>query len=312
MIWRHWRSRGMFGAPRRRRFSESNVGWGPLARAISRRGTSASCCARWWPRLRCCAASRTARLHLSWVSRPIRRSRSGRCGLPPRRRPSRRLRGRTRSPLRRRRSSSRRCQGQMRRIRIRWRPLSAGWRARAARPSRRCRLARAACASSTSMTRSRTVRPRHRNSVLLLPCHRIALLLLLTLSRHAQRATWSPTTPHGWCRPGALMTCHVGASAWELTSAPRSVAHGYEVAIATAGCHPEFVRSFLNRRVDADIFNAAFLNSSAVQWCEKDKARSHYGHHRGTLALVLTSALSVLPASADGDAHSNRQALRPR
>jgi len=164
LIWRHWRSRGMFGAPRRRRFSESNVGWGLLARAISRRGTSASCCARWWPRLRCCAASRTARLHPSWVSRPIRRSRSGRCGLPPRRRPSRRRRGRTRSPLRRRRSSSRRCQGQMRRIRIRWRPLSAGWRARAARPSRRCRLARAVCASSTSMTRSRTVRPRHRNS----------------------------------------------------------------------------------------------------------------------------------------------------
>ena len=52
------------------------------------------------------------------------------------------------------------------------------------------------------------------------------------------------------------------------------VANGYDIAIATAGCRPDFVRSFLHRRVDADIFDAAFLNSSAMQFCEKDKTVS--------------------------------------
>ena len=54
----------------------------------------------------------------------------------------------------------------------------------------------------------------------------------------------------------------------------RSVAHGYEVAIASAGCRADFLRSFLHRRVDADIFNEAFLNTTAVQVCEKDKTVS--------------------------------------
>ena len=50
--------------------------------------------------------------------------------------------------------------------------------------------------------------------------------------------------------------------------------HGYEIAIATAGCRPDFVRSFLHRRIDADIFNESFLNTSALQFCEKDKTVS--------------------------------------
>ena len=52
------------------------------------------------------------------------------------------------------------------------------------------------------------------------------------------------------------------------------VANGYDIGIATAGCRPDFVRSFLHRRVDADIFNEAFLNSSAMQFCQTDKTVS--------------------------------------
>ena len=53
-----------------------------------------------------------------------------------------------------------------------------------------------------------------------------------------------------------------------------SVANGYEVAIATAGCKTEFIKQFLQRRVDADIFTDAFFNTTAFQMCQKDKTIS--------------------------------------
>ena len=63
-----------------------------------------------------------------------------------------------------------------------------------------------------------------------------------------------------------------------------SVAHGYEVAIASAGCKTEFVQSFLQRRVDADIFTDEFLNSTAFQarcarQCVSCSASSHRAMH---------------------------------
>ena len=71
------------------------------------------------------------------------------------------------------------------------------------------------------------------------------------------------------------------------------VANGYDIAIATAGCRPDFVRSFLHRRVDADIFDAAFLNSSALQFCENDKTVSltaivqYYGLYDARQCAIL-------------------------
>lgn len=69
---------------------------------------------------------------------------------------------------------------------------------------------------------------------------------------------------------------HFASTAWRLTrsGATRSVAHGFEVAIASAGCKTEFVKQFLSRRVDGDIFTDAFFNSTAFQMCQKDKTVS--------------------------------------
>jgi hypothetical protein len=45
----------------------------------------------------------------------------------------------------------------------------------------------------------------------------------------------------------------------------RSLTQGYEIAIASAGCKSEYAKKFLQRRVDADVFTDAFLNSTAYQ-----------------------------------------------
>jgi hypothetical protein len=49
------------------------------------------------------------------------------------------------------------------------------------------------------------------------------------------------------------------------------VTHGYEIAIASAGCKEEYVRKFLHRRVDADVFDDAFYNTTAFQARERVK-----------------------------------------
>jgi len=52
------------------------------------------------------------------------------------------------------------------------------------------------------------------------------------------------------------------------------VARGYEVAIATAGCKPAFLKTFLQRRVEGDVFSDAFFASPAFQTCVLDKTVS--------------------------------------
>ena len=52
------------------------------------------------------------------------------------------------------------------------------------------------------------------------------------------------------------------------------VARGYEVAIASAGCKAAFVKTFLQHRVDPDIFNDAFFTTPAFQTCVVDKTVS--------------------------------------
>lgn len=60
-------------------------------------------------------------------------------------------------------------------------------------------------------------------------------------------------------------------------------AHGYDIAIATAGCRADFVKSYLARRVEPDIFTPALLGSAAFQSCQPVKTESlpkimaHYG-----------------------------------
>ena len=53
----------------------------------------------------------------------------------------------------------------------------------------------------------------------------------------------------------------------------RSVANGYAVAIASAGCKTDFVKTFLQRRVAPDIFTDAFFATPAFQMCQPIKAR---------------------------------------
>ena len=52
------------------------------------------------------------------------------------------------------------------------------------------------------------------------------------------------------------------------------VARGYEVAIASAGCKAAFVKTFLQQRVDPDIFDDAFFTTPAFQTCVLDKTIS--------------------------------------
>jgi hypothetical protein len=60
-------------------------------------------------------------------------------------------------------------------------------------------------------------------------------------------------------------------------------AHGFDIAIATAGCRADFVKSYLSRRVEPDIFTPALLGSAAFQSCQPVKTESlpkimaHYG-----------------------------------
>ena len=88
---------------------------------------------------------------------------------------------------------------------------------------------------------------------------------------------------HAWCArcchtqlrcAAQRLRCKLHPPDSALNRAPRSVASGYEVAIASAGCKAEFLKSFLQRRIDADIFDDRFLNSTAVQTCLNDKTRS--------------------------------------
>jgi hypothetical protein len=64
------------------------------------------------------------------------------------------------------------------------------------------------------------------------------------------------------------------------------VARGYEVGIATAGCRADFVKSYLNKRVDPDVFTLPLLASAAFQSCQPYKVTSlpavlaHYGSPR--------------------------------
>ena len=51
-------------------------------------------------------------------------------------------------------------------------------------------------------------------------------------------------------------------------------ARGYEVAIATAGCRSDYVKSYLARRVEPDIFTPALLASPAFQACQPVKTDS--------------------------------------
>ena len=61
------------------------------------------------------------------------------------------------------------------------------------------------------------------------------------------------------------------------------VAHGYDVALATAGCRADFVRAYLAKRVDPDVWTPALLASPAFQACQPVKTNSippimaHYG-----------------------------------
>ena len=51
-------------------------------------------------------------------------------------------------------------------------------------------------------------------------------------------------------------------------------AKGYDIAIATAGCRTDFVKSYLARRVEPDIFTPALLSSPAFQACQPVKTES--------------------------------------
>ena len=51
-------------------------------------------------------------------------------------------------------------------------------------------------------------------------------------------------------------------------------ARGYEIAVATAGCRADFVKSYLSRRVEPDIFTPALLSSPAFQACQPVKSES--------------------------------------
>ena len=52
------------------------------------------------------------------------------------------------------------------------------------------------------------------------------------------------------------------------------VARGYEVGIATAGCRSDFVKRYLAKRVDPDVFTPQLLASAAFQSCLPDKTQS--------------------------------------
>lgn len=79
------------------------------------------------------------------------------------------------------------------------------------------------------------------------------------------------------------------------------VARGYEIAVATAGCRADFVKSYLARRVEPDVFTPALLASPAFQACQPVKSESlpkimaYYG-----LAAVRASAMHVasVPSAA--------------
>jgi hypothetical protein len=55
---------------------------------------------------------------------------------------------------------------------------------------------------------------------------------------------------------------------------PARVANGYEVAIASAGCKKDFVKTFLQRRVAPDIFTDEFFTTPAFQVCQPFKTYS--------------------------------------
>jgi hypothetical protein len=60
-------------------------------------------------------------------------------------------------------------------------------------------------------------------------------------------------------------------AAWAVHA---GVANGYAIAIASAGCKTEFVKTFLKRRIAPDVFTDAFLNSTAFQLCQPFKTYS--------------------------------------
>lgn len=52
------------------------------------------------------------------------------------------------------------------------------------------------------------------------------------------------------------------------------VSHGYDVAVASAGCKTDFVKTFLQRRVAPDVFTDEFFASPAFQLCQPVKTQS--------------------------------------
>jgi len=70
-------------------------------------------------------------------------------------------------------------------------------------------------------------------------------------------------------RAGASTKVKPGKDA--LGAIEKCIEMGYGVAIATASCEVDFVKSFLNKKVDGDIFSNAMLSSSRFQSCQPRK-----------------------------------------